>query len=77
MCACDVRACVRACVCLCVCVRVVRACACMRVCVRACVYLTRGAMNTATISVFYRAVEPDSLIAVLWHLLYFLSFGCL
>jgi len=25
--------------------------------------------------VFYSAVEPDSLIAVLWHFLSFLSFG--
>jgi len=27
--------------------------------------------------VFFRAVEPDSLIAVLWHCLAFLSFGFL
>ena len=25
-------------------------------------------MNTATIPIFYGAVEPDSLIAVLWHI---------
>jgi len=34
-------------------------------------------MNTATISFFYRAVEPDSLIEAFRHFLSLLSFGCL
>jgi len=28
-------------------------------------------------SLFHPAIEKDSLIAVLWHFLAFLSFGCL